>query len=149
MSFTACVGNRLTQVLAHMTRDHEEGSALRGIASKHFLRLVRIRVAQSKDGFAKMGEGVLKALHRFGFVSRRGGNGLEIDPSRRLRTKGAGNTIVGGNDVGEDLPDGPHTLGRPPVVLVCRNGFREVDIPLFVEGDFLKELRPCARGGCG
>src|ERR1700730_17483280 len=48
------IGDGLAQMLAHMTRDHEERSALRGFAPKHFLRLVRIGVAQSKNGFAKM-----------------------------------------------------------------------------------------------
>src|SRR5580704_3337193 len=140
------VCDRLTQLLAHVTRDHEEGSALRGFASKHFLRFIYISVAQCENGFAEMSEGVLQALHSFGFVACRRADGLEVHTGGWLRSEGAGNTIIRRYDVGENLPDGPHTFRRTPVVLVCRNSFGKARVARFIKGDLVHELGACPGG---
>jgi hypothetical protein len=86
------------------------------------LRFICVGVAQGKNGFAEMSEGVLQALHRLGLVACRRADGLEVHTGGRLRSEGTGNTKVRGYDVGENLPNRPDTFSRTPVVLVCRSG---------------------------
>src|SRR5882762_4267712 len=75
----ARVGNGLAEVLAKMSRDHEEGSAQGGLTVEHLLRLVGI--VEGHDAIAKMPEGILHSLKNFRFVTGEGRDGLESEAS--------------------------------------------------------------------
>src|SRR2546430_14669715 len=79
----APVGHGLAEMLAKMSRNHEEGSAQGGLTVEHLLRFVGIGVVEGGDDIAKMREGILHSLKDFRFVPREPRDGLEIEACRR------------------------------------------------------------------
>ena len=50
----ARIGDGLAEMFAKMSGDHEECSAPRGLAAKHFLRFVEVRIAEGENRSPEM-----------------------------------------------------------------------------------------------
>src|SRR5260370_571568 len=57
----ARVGDGLAEVLAKMSRDHEEGTAQGGLPVEHLLWLTGIGVVEGHEGIAEMRERILQS----------------------------------------------------------------------------------------
>src|ERR1700687_2509522 len=64
----ARVGDGLAEVFAIVPCDHDEGTAQCCLTVEHFLRLVRVRIAEGENGAAKMREGILQGFDEFRLV---------------------------------------------------------------------------------
>src|SRR5437879_8183758 len=60
----ARVGNGLSEVFAKMSNNHGERSAQRGLAPKHFLRLVGVADTKRHCTVAEVRERILQRFHR-------------------------------------------------------------------------------------
>src|SRR2546427_6045197 len=106
----APVGHGLAEMLAKMSRNHEEGSAQGGLTVEHLLRFVGIGVVEGGDDIAKMREGILHSLKDFRFVTREARDGLEIEACRRDGPQCPGNALICRGNVGEDFADRSNAL---------------------------------------
>src|SRR6266850_1024940 len=118
-SIHARVGNGLAEMLAKMSRNHEEGSAQGGLTVEHLLRFVGIGVVEGDDGIAEVREGILHSLKDFRFVTR---------------------------EAREDFADRSNALGRTPSVFLRRHGLGKAHVALLVVGDLFQEFG--AQAGC-
>src|SRR6266478_4669193 len=106
----ARVGDGLAEMLAKMSRNHEEGPAQGGLTVEHLLRFVGIGVVEGDDGIAEMREGILHSLKDFRFVTREARDGLEIEACRRDGPQCPGNALICRGNVGEDFADRSNAL---------------------------------------
>src|SRR5260370_32313727 len=77
------VGDGLTEVLAEVPGNGDEGTAQWCRAIEHFLRFVGIRLVEGDDVAAKMCERILQGLQNFWLICGECCDGLEIKASRR------------------------------------------------------------------
>src|SRR5260370_702316 len=73
------VGDGLTEVLAEVSGDDDEGTAQGGLPAEHFLWLVGIGVVEGDNGTAEMREGILQGLKHLRFVAGERSDALEIE----------------------------------------------------------------------
>src|SRR4029077_11648777 len=112
-------------------------------------RLVQVRIADSSHRLAEMREGIFQSLNRFCLICGISHDGVRIEARGRWSTQGTSESVIRGNNMVVDLPDGTNALSGPPGVLLCGHGLRQARKSLLIEGDFREELRSGAgrRGG--
>src|SRR3989475_3057953 len=120
----ARVGNRLAQMLAPVPVNHHQGAAQGGLPVEHFLRLTPVRIAQGENRPAKMRKRFLQHRQDLRLVSRKRRDSLEIKSGWGRGSQGAGNSVIGADDVRVDFADGPNSLTRPPGVFLGRHSLR-------------------------
>ena len=74
-----CVGDGLTEVLAKVPGDRDEGAAESSRAVEHFLRFVRVGLVESDDGVTEMYKRIFQSLQNFWLISRESRDGLRVE----------------------------------------------------------------------
>src|SRR5712664_1486093 len=89
----ARVGDGLAEVLAKMSRDHEEGTAQGGLPVEHLWWLIGIGVADGHEGNVDISERNRQSSEGSLVVVRKGHDGFGIESRRSGGTQRPGNAI--------------------------------------------------------